>query len=316
VPRAARTTQVPGAGADAVTAHTEFEMARLTPPSSAYPSPASALAAWEAWLQATLDTRLDLPPLSKASAAIAAMAADGDANTAVLAQLVERDPTVAANVLRVANSASLAPRIPIMTITQAIAWLGMGEIQSIAMSVAVRSRLFTGASHEVLLKNIWRTAVASAYWAREIARPRRVAVDLAHLCGLLHRIGRPVVVRCLAQAPDDSSSRLSASQRTQLIDRLETAAGIALCVVWNLPEPVSTTIEHWRDESYSGPWERQIRQVRLAGLLASRALGGPTDEIAKARIQAAVESLQMTAGEIAALATSEAAVRQALRALD
>jgi HD-like signal output (HDOD) protein len=272
--------------------------------------------AWEAWLQAALDTRLDLPPLSKASAAIAAMAADGEANTAVLAQLVERDPTVAANVLRVANSAALAPRIPIVTMTQAIAWLGMGEIQSIAMSVAVRSRLFTDATHEALLRDMWRTAVATAYWAREIARPRRINVDLAHLCGLLHRIGRPVVVRCLAQAPGGSSAQLSSGQQAQLIDRLEAAAGAALCGVWNLPEPVSTTIEHWRDDGYQGPWERQIRQVRLAEMLASRTLGQPTDVLAEPRMQAAIEGLQMNADEVAALATGESAVQKALLALD
>ncbi len=292
-------------------------MPSTTPtPSAAPPPPASALAGWEAWLQAALETRLDLPPLSKASAAIAAMAADGDANTAALAQLVERDPTVAANVLRVANSAALAPRIPIVTMTQAIAWLGMGEIQSIAMAVAVRTRLFTDAAHETLLKDMWRTAVATAYWAREIARPRRITVDLAHLCGLLHRIGRPVVVRCLAQAPDGSSTRLSAGQRIQLVDRFEAAAGAALCGVWNLPDPVSTTIEHWRDDAYRGTWERQIRQVRLAELLASRSLGRPIDELEEQRIQAAIEGLQMNADEIAALPTSESAVQQALLALD
>jgi HD-like signal output (HDOD) protein len=290
-------------------------MVSLTSPSRVAPA-AADLASWEAWLQAALEARLDLPPLSKASAAIAAMAADGEANTAVLAQLVERDPTVAANLLRVANSAALAPRIPIVTMTQAIAWLGMSEIQSIAMAVAVRSRLFTGAAHDARLKDMWRASVATAYWAREIARPRRITVELAHLCGLLHRIGRPVVARCLAQAPDGSASRLSTHQHVQLIDRFEASAGAALCGVWNLPEPLSTTIEHWRDEAYRGPWERQIRQVRLAELLASRSLGRPADEFTEHRIQAAIDRLQMTPGESAALATSEAAVQQALLALD
>jgi len=291
-------------------------MASLTPTASAASSPPSVLAGWAAWLQAALDARLDLPPLSRASAAIAAMAADGEANTAVLAQLVERDPTVAANVLRVANSAALAPRLPIVTMSQAIAWLGMGEIQSIAMAVAMRSQLFAGATHEMLLKDMWRTAVATAYWARGIARPRRITVDLAHLCGLLHRIGRPVVMRCLAQAPDGREASLSASDRAWLIDRFEPAAGAALCAVWNLPEPVSTTIEHWRDEAYDGEWHRPIRQVRLAELLASRSLGKPGDERASERIQAAIAALQMTPDEIAGLGAIEAAVQQALAALD
>ncbi len=290
-------------------------MAPPTASASAVAAPASNLAAWEIWLRTALEARLDLPPLSQASAAIAAMAADGDANTAVLAQRVEGDPTVAAHVLRVANSAALSPRLPIVTMSQAIAWLGMGEIQSIATAVAVRSRLFAGTAHAGLLKHMWRTSVATAYWAREIARPRRIAVDLAHLCGLLHRIGRPVVLRCLAQIPDGREASLDARSRCDLIDRFEQVAGAALCSLWNLPAPVSTTIEHWRDGDYRGDWERQIHQVRLAELLASRSLDD-ADPLRDSRLEAAVAALQMSADEIAGLQASEAAVQKALAALD
>ena len=274
------------------------------------------LAGWQRYLRAALEGRVDVPPLSQASAEIAAMAADGEANTAVLAQLIERDPTVAAHVIRVANSAALAPRVPIVTVPQAIAWLGMGEIQAIATSVAVRSRLFSGGHFDALLKPMWRRAVATAYWAREIARPSHTLVDLAHLCGLLCRIGRPVVVRCLVRAPDGADARLADSQRVALIDEFEAAAGAALCKVWSLPEPVSTAIRGWRDEPGGTGWERQLRQVRLADLLAARTLGEPQDPLQDARIGAAIEALHLPSDVVRSLQDSEAVVRQALDALD
>lgn len=279
-------------------------------------APPTDMVSWHQYLESALAGRLDVPPLSKVSADIAAMAADGDANTAVLAQLIERDPTVAANVLRVANSAALAPRVPIVTMQQAIAWLGMGEIQAIATSVAVRSRLFSGGHYDALLKPMWRRAVATAYWAREIARPSHTLVDLAHLCGLLCRIGRPVVVRCLVRAPDGADARLADSQRVALIDEFEAAAGAALCKVWSLPEPVSTAIRGWRDEPGGTGWERQLRQVRLADLLAARTLGEPQDPLQDARIGAAIEALHLPSDVVRSLQDSEAVVRQALDALD
>lgn len=289
-----------------------------TPPSQAQPFPAANgdLAGWQRYLRAALEERLDVPPLSQASAEIAAMAADGEANMAVLAQLIERDPTVAAHVIRVANSAALAPRVPIITVPQAIAWLGMGEIQSIATSVAVRSRLFSGGQLDGLLKPMWRRAVATAYWAREIARPSHTLVDLAHLCGLLCRIGRPVVLRCLVRAPDDAAARLGDAQRLALVDEFEAAAGAALCNVWTLPEPVSTAIRGWRDEPRGTGWDRQLRQVRLADLLAARTLGEPQDPLQTARIDAATEALHLPADAARAIAGGEAVVRQALDALD
>jgi HD-like signal output (HDOD) protein len=273
------------------------------------------LSAWRYHLGAALSGHVDVPPLSSTSAGIAAMAADGEANTAVLARLIELDPTVAANVLRVANSAALAPRIPIVTIPQAIAWLGMGEIQAIATSVVVRSRLFSGGHHDALLRPMWVRAVATAYWAREIARPRQQLVDLAHLCGLLGRIGRPVVLRSLLRAPDGAEAALDDAARLRLVDEFESLAGAALCKVWSLPEPVSTAIRHWRDEAYGGGWERQLRQVRLADLLAARTLGLDPDPLLATRIDAAIAALQLRRDEIEALPASEAVVRQALDAL-
>ncbi|MCU0760379.1 MAG: HDOD domain-containing protein [Steroidobacteraceae bacterium] len=273
------------------------------------------LSAWRYYLHAALEGHLDVPPLSRTSADIAAMAADGEANTAVLARLIELDPAVAANVLRVANSAALAPRIPVVTIPQAIAWLGTGEIQSIATSVVVRSRLFAGGHHDALLRKMWRRAVATAYWAREIARPRQQLVDLAHLCGLLGRIGRPVVLRSLLRAPDGADAALDDPRRLRLVDEFESLAGIALCKVWSLPEPVSTAIRHWRDEAFGGGWERQLRQVRLADLLASRMLDADPDPLLPTRIEAAITALHLRRDEIEGLAAGEAVVRQALDAL-
>ena len=271
---------------------------------------------WRQYLRAALNGRLDIPPLSKASADIAAMAADGESNTAVLAQLIERDPTVAAHVLRVAKSAALAPRVPIVTVPQAIAWLGTGEIQAIATSVAVRSRLFSGGRHDALLKPMWRRAVATAYWAREIAQPTHMLVDLAHLCGLLCRIGRPVVVRCLLRAPDGADAALSDAQCLTLVDEFESAAGTALCKVWSLPEPVSTAIRGWRDDPTGAGWERQLRQARLADLLAARTLGEASDPLAETRIAAAIEALHLAPDAVRTLEESDAVVRQALEALD
>ena len=267
---------------------------------------------WRQYLRVALEGRVDVPPLSQASAAIAALAADGEANTTVLAGMIERDPTVAAHVLRVANSAALAPRVPIVTVPQAIAWLGMGEIQAIATSVAVRSRLFAGGPFDALLRPMWRRAVATAYWAREIARPSHMLVDLAHLCGLLCRIGRPVVVRCLAHAPDGAAAQLDDAQSLALVDEFEAAAGAALCRVWSLPEPVSTAICTWRQDLTGSGWERQLRQVRLADLLAARTLDEITDPLHDMHIESAIEALQLHAADVQGLQSSETVVRQAL----
>jgi HD-like signal output (HDOD) protein len=270
---------------------------------------------WRAHLQAMLGGPLELPMLSPCAAAIAAMAADGNANTAVLTQLVQRDPVVAANVLRVANSAALAPRVPILTLQQAVAWLGLSEIQSIALAVAVRGQLFSARGQEKLLSLLWQDAVATACWAREIARLAGSSAELAHLCGLLLRIGRPVVVGCLNRIAQTEPSRITGPERSHLIAEFERRAGLALTSAWCLPESVGTTIAHFDDQDYAGPWRLQIQQVRLAELLAARLLEQSLDAATGERLQHALDSLRIGTRQFEALEARADTVHAALAAL-
>ncbi len=284
-------------------------------PSLAVRNPSSALTQWRAHLEAMLGAPLELPQLSPGAAAIAAMAADGDANTAVLTQLVQRDPVVAANVLRVANSAALAPRVPILTLQQAIGWLGLGEIQSIALAVAVRGQLYVAHGEEKRLSLLWQQAVATACWAREVARFGSASGELGYLCGLLLRIGRASVVGCLARIGQTERSRLTAPERSELIDTFERRAGLALTHAWRLPEPVAITIEHFDDEGYAGPWCLQVRQVRLAEMLAARLLEQSLAPLAGERLQRTLDALRLGAAQLTALEARAETVHGALAAL-
>lgn len=278
-------------------------------------SPSAALSRWRSHLQALLGGPLELPPLSPAAGAVAAMAADPDANTALLAQHVQRDPTIAANVLRVANSAAFAPQVPILSLQQAISWLGMGEILSIAVSVWVRGQMFAVRGHEKLLSAFWQESVATACWAREIARFGRTSVELAHLCGLLQRIGRPVVVRLLVQIGNGEASRLTNTERHRLIEEFESRAGLALAAAWTLPDPVVAAIAQRGEAAPTGDWSLQLRQVRLAELMAARMLEQTLDANGSEQLAQALDALNIYPEQFSALETRSEVVQSALSAL-
>lgn len=278
-------------------------------------TPSPALTLWRSHLQALLGGPLELPPLSPTAGAVAAMAADPNANTALLAQHVQRDPTIAANVLRVANSAAFAPQVPILSLQQAISWLGMGEILSIAVSVWVRGQMFAVRDQEKLLSSFWQESVATACWAREIARFGRTSVELAHLCGLLQRIGRPVVVRLLVQIGNGETSRLTNAERSRLIEEFESRAGLALAAAWTLPEPVVAAIAQRGEATPTGDWSLQLRQVRLAELMAARMLEQSLDAGASEQLTQALDALNIYPEQFATLETRGEVVQSALLAL-
>ena len=48
------------------------------------------------------------------------------------------------------------------------------------------------------IKTLWAHSAAAGAWAREIARLRRMNVESAFLIGLMHDIGRPVLLQLVS----------------------------------------------------------------------------------------------------------------------
>src|SRR3954471_16867324 len=118
----------------------------------------------------------------------------GDTSTTELAQLIQRDMALAGQVMRVANSAVYARRNPVVTLPQAIAWLGIREVRNIAFAVALKGQVFASAFFRGEVNDLWRESVITALFAQEIARLKRRNVESAYLCGLLHRVGMAVIL--------------------------------------------------------------------------------------------------------------------------
>ena len=74
---------------------------------------------------------LELPLRPRVAAAILPMAADDACDAAALARLVQQDQALAAHVMRIANSSAYRTRVPMVSLQQAIARLGMRSIREI-----------------------------------------------------------------------------------------------------------------------------------------------------------------------------------------
>ena len=151
---------------------------------------------------AMADESLELPPPPQVASEVmrltrgeAAGRRHADASATELARLIQRDIALAGQVMRVANSALYARRTPVVTLPQAIAWLGIREVRNIAFAVArARARCSTPAYFRHEMTDLWRESVITALFAQEIARLKRRNVDSAYLCGLLHRVGMAVIL--------------------------------------------------------------------------------------------------------------------------
>ncbi len=189
-------------------------------------------------------------------------AADG--NAAELARLIQRDIALAGHVMRVANSALYARRTPVVTLPQAIAWLGVREIRNIAFAVAVQGQVFNSACFRHEMADLWRESVIVALFAQEIARLKRRNVDSAYLCGLLHRAGMAVILSRVGEAALKHGLNPEPSRVLQLAARHEARVGTHLSVAWSLPPAVAAAISHWRDPLAAELARPEVMEVALA----------------------------------------------------
>jgi HD-like signal output (HDOD) protein len=182
----------------------------------------------------------------------------------VLAQLIQRDMALASQVMRVANSAVYARRNPVVTLPQAVAWLGIREIRNIAFAVALKGQVFSSAYFRGVVTDLWRESVITALFAQEIARLKRRNVESAYLCGLLHRVGMAVILNRVGTAVLERRLTPDVAHVVQIAARHEARVGTLLSIAWQLPPAVAAAISHWGDPPAAELSRTEVMEVALA----------------------------------------------------
>ena len=139
--------------------------------------------------------QLSLPMLPRVASQVVALVGSPTTDANRLSELIHRDPALAGQVLRIANSPAYMPRMPIVSLQQAVSRLGLNVVSEIAFAASLQSGVFRVPGYESVLNQLWRHALASGAFAKEIARVRRLNVESAFLCGLLHSVGKPALLQ-------------------------------------------------------------------------------------------------------------------------
>jgi HD-like signal output (HDOD) protein len=268
---------------------------------------------------AIADDSLELPPPPEVANEVMRLTrgdaiADGaaDASSTQLAALIQRDVALAGQVMRVANSALYARRTPVVTLSQAIAWLGIREIRNIAFAAAVQGQVFTSTSFRREMADLWRESVITALFAQEIARLKRRNVESAYLCGLLHRAGMAVILNRVGAAVVKHKLSPDPLVVLQAAQRQEARVGTHLAIAWGLPPSVSAAIAHWRDPEAAELAKLEVMEVALARQVSDElrtpGLGGELPESMLGPASTWMDALAIFPEELVGLMAQRAAI--------
>jgi len=216
--------------------------------------------------------QLSLPMLPRVASQVVALVGNPTTDANRLSELIHRDPALAGQVLRIANSPAYMPRMPIVSLQQAVSRLGLNVVSEIAFAASLQSGVFRVPGYESVLNQLWRHALASGAFAKEIARVRRLNVESAFLCGLLHSVGKPALLQLVNDVAKTNSLRVGPIALIAVLDDLHAVVGVRIAEQWSLPKPVATSIEHHATYAQAGAFRQEAMITFLADRLATHAI--------------------------------------------
>jgi putative nucleotidyltransferase with HDIG domain len=192
------------------------------------------------------------------------------------ARLLENDPVLALEILRLANSATFAPRARIESISHAITMLGATRLRSLLLTASAR-QVFVSRNRTIrdLTATLWSHSVGVASVARQIAvRAAFADKEAPYMAGLMHDIGKPIVAihlldleRSVARGMQDHW--IDPNEWLAIVQDVHRPVGIAVAKQWNLSSEICKAVQ---DCVEFDPIERlsASNAVRFANALAKR----------------------------------------------
>ena len=184
---------------------------------------------------------------------------------AKLVKLISGDVSLAASMLKMANSPFFALRNKVSNVSLAVSVLGLKNLTQIVRGSALQGAL---GGDKMVMERFWErsnfTAVIASHMAKQL---HGISRDDAYTLGLFHDCGIPILMQ---KFPDYKANLAAANQSADLVIVIEdqhyatnhAIVGNMLARNWFLPEHISHAIKVHHDHTiFSQPDERSTPEV-------------------------------------------------------
>ena len=258
---------------------------------------------------------LNLPVLPEIPNKVLAMTTNPEMNISELSDLIHRDQALASHVLRVSNSATYAGSRQIASLTQAITRLGARLVGDIAFSISLQTDVFHIKGFESVVQKLWQHALAAGLYGKEIARMLRRNIEGQYLCGLLHTIGKPVILQAAIDLQDKLRMPLQTETALMLMDEFHGSVGSILTFQWGLPDIVSKTCLYYQNYEEAPAYRDETIATYLAGLMAGLIVNPELTDSEEVRNDPAFQALNLYPDDIQDLFDASESISEKLAAM-
>ncbi len=212
----------------------------------------------------------DLPTLPVVFQQLFSRMQDPDTQVSELADLISKDPSLTAKILKLVNSAFYGRPSQISTIGRAVIIMGFQAVRSAALAVSVFERFkgMESTAQAFSLEDFWRHSIGVSCVAKQMSMVLgRCEPEDAFVAGLLHDVGKLVMLQHFPEDVEDLTRAANEQQLTWrgcedlLFPSNHAAIGQALFRAWDFPRGVVEAVAcHHEPEAAS-------RHAELASLV-------------------------------------------------
>lgn len=192
-----------------------------------------------------LESGYSLPTLSVVALKLVELASDDTCSAADLSALVEKDPSLAVRLLKLANSALFQSTKPITTLEQAVVKVGFHRLRIMALSLSLRDTFPMGAVGPLDYEEFWQASLYRALLAKSLAEHLGGChPEEAFVAGLILEIGLLILFDLVIKDKDEGV-KLDQDSLTAFLEWERSRYGIdhrqvgeAALKYWRFPESI------------------------------------------------------------------------------
>lgn len=137
-----------------------------------------------------LESGYSLPALSPVVLKLVELASDEKTSSMDLVSLIDKDPPLAARLLKLANSAFFSSRNSVSTLNQAVVRIGFNRLRVMALSISLRDTFPMGKVGPLNYEKFWTISLYRALISKSLADVLKSNnIEEAFISGLLMEIG-------------------------------------------------------------------------------------------------------------------------------
>ncbi|NVN91154.1 MAG: HDOD domain-containing protein [Desulfuromonadales bacterium] len=168
------------------------------------------------------------------------------------------DQILVSKILKICNSPFYRRTGKVSTLREAVLYIGFKSLISI---VTVHSLSSFSPRNVSEIRKVLQHCLVCGMIARQIARDMRGDYDQAFICGLLHDIGKTVMLDML------SDYIISVQTREQLISDHHAEIGYLLARKWNFDETIQNCIRFHHSPEQAGEYGNLVEMVYLSNIM-------------------------------------------------